>query len=158
MTTKPEKSNTPNDEPPLPFAEPIEASTEPQKGTAGRKPKEDKDSFVVLQIRGVDRESKAVFEKAAKRSGKAAGQFFNTEIREFLQGIVKKSAQPPATEQDLKAMINNRLDEMQEVIKQNQQQQITPEDIAEKVAQIIAAKPDGEKKPMLARIIEAIRG
>ncbi|RYE01926.1 MAG: hypothetical protein EOP44_07410 [Sphingobacteriaceae bacterium] len=125
MSTEINKDNTPDDEPPLfpdwtkdlpgeyvDFTDIVgggrrlgpqemekaeaQALKEINKSKAGRKPKPDKETGV-LQVRGVDQETKNIFDKAVKRTGKTAGQFFNTEIREFLQGIVKKSAQPPAT-------------------------------------------------------------
>jgi len=162
MNTEINKNTTPEDEPPL-FPEVMNGKqivpTEAKKSNAGRKAKPDKETGV-LQVRGVDQETKNLLEKAVKRSGKTAGQFMNTEFREFLQGIVKKSAQPPATEEDLKTLISSRMDEMCIMIEQTQKRQrvITPEEIAEKVAQIIAAKPDGERKSMFARVVEAIRG
>jgi hypothetical protein len=42
-----------------------------------------------------------VIEKAATRSGKTLGQFFNAELREAATNVLKKGNQPPARPEDL---------------------------------------------------------
>jgi len=42
-----------------------------------------------------------VIEKAAERSGKTLGQFFNDELREAATNLLKEGSQPPARPEDL---------------------------------------------------------
>lgn len=46
-------------------------------------------------IRGIEPETRRVIEKAAKRSGKNLGQFFNSELREAATIILKKAISRP---------------------------------------------------------------
>lgn len=52
-------------------------------------------------IRGIEPETRRVIEKAAERTGKTLGQFFNDELREASTNILKKGSQPPARPEDL---------------------------------------------------------
>ena len=52
-------------------------------------------------IRGVETDTRLTIEKAAERSGKTLGQFFNTELREAAANVLKKGGQPPARTEDL---------------------------------------------------------
>lgn len=52
-------------------------------------------------IRGVETDTRLTIEKAAERSGKTLGQFFNTELREAAANVLKKGNQPPARAEDL---------------------------------------------------------
>ncbi|SFE54139.1 hypothetical protein [Spirosoma endophyticum] len=52
-------------------------------------------------IRGIEPETHLVIEKAATRSGKTLGQFFNAELREAATNVLKKGNQPPACPEDL---------------------------------------------------------
>lgn len=52
-------------------------------------------------IRGVEPETRRVIEKAAERTGKTLGQFFNDELREASTNVLKKGNQPPARAEDL---------------------------------------------------------
>jgi uncharacterized protein (DUF1778 family) len=52
-------------------------------------------------IRGIEPETRRVIEKAADRSGKTLGQFFNDEVREAATNVLKKGDQPPARPEDL---------------------------------------------------------
>lgn len=52
-------------------------------------------------IRGIETETRRVIEKAAKRTGKTLGQFFNDELREAATNIVKRANQLPARPEDL---------------------------------------------------------
>jgi hypothetical protein len=52
-------------------------------------------------IRGIEPETRLVIEKAATRSGKTLGQFFNAELREAATNVLKKGDQPPARPEDL---------------------------------------------------------
>jgi hypothetical protein len=60
-------------------------------------------------IRGVDTETRRFIDKAAERSGKTLGQFFNQEIREFCAGQIKKGNQPPASPDDIRKMVTDDL-------------------------------------------------
>ncbi len=52
-------------------------------------------------IRGIEPETRRVIEKAAERTGKTLGQFFNDELREASTNVLKKGNQPPARPEDL---------------------------------------------------------
>lgn len=52
-------------------------------------------------IRGVETETRLTIEKAAERSSKTLGQFFNTELREAAVNVLKKEYQSPARAEDL---------------------------------------------------------
>lgn len=52
-------------------------------------------------IRGIEPETRLVIEKAATRSGKTLGQFFNAELREAATNVLKKGDQPPARPEDI---------------------------------------------------------
>ena len=52
-------------------------------------------------VRGIELETRRVIEKAAERTGKTLGQFFNDELREASTNILKKGNQPPARPEDL---------------------------------------------------------
>lgn len=52
-------------------------------------------------IRGVETETRLTIEKAAERSGKTLGQFFNTELREAAVNVLKKEHQSPARTEDV---------------------------------------------------------
>jgi uncharacterized protein (DUF1778 family) len=52
-------------------------------------------------VRGIEPETRLVIEKAATRSGKTLGQFFNVELREAATNVLKKGNQPPARPEDL---------------------------------------------------------
>ena len=52
-------------------------------------------------VRGIEPETRRVIEKAAERTGKTLGQFFNDELREAATNVIKKGNQPPARAEDL---------------------------------------------------------
>jgi len=52
-------------------------------------------------VRGIEPETRRVIEKAAERTGKTLGQFFNDELREAATNLLKKGSQPPARPEDL---------------------------------------------------------
>lgn len=52
-------------------------------------------------IRGIETDTRLTIEKAAERSGKTLGQFFNTELREAAANVLKKEHQPPARGEDV---------------------------------------------------------
>jgi uncharacterized protein (DUF1778 family) len=52
-------------------------------------------------VRGIEPETRRVIEKAAERTGKTLGQFFNDELREAATNVIKKGNQPPARAEDI---------------------------------------------------------
>jgi len=56
-------------------------------------------------IRGVDIETRNIIDKAATKHGQTLGQFFNSSIREYCTGQIKKGEQVPASPTDIKDMI-----------------------------------------------------
>jgi hypothetical protein len=52
-------------------------------------------------IKGVDRDTRAIIQKAASRAGKPLGRWFNEELREFAQSQIKKGNAVPAKQEDL---------------------------------------------------------
>jgi uncharacterized protein (DUF1778 family) len=52
-------------------------------------------------VRGIEPETRRVIEKAAERTGKTLGQFFNDELREAATNVIKRGNQPPARAEDL---------------------------------------------------------
>ena len=73
------------------IAEPerITASKTVNKG--GRPPKEASSTAVTWSVRAVERDTRAVIEKAADRAGKTLGQYFNDEVRGFAQGQLSQA-------------------------------------------------------------------
>ncbi|TGD76789.1 hypothetical protein EU557_25115 [Hymenobacter wooponensis] len=59
----------------------LTASKTAKKG--GRPPKPASSTAVTWSIRGVERETRAVLEKAAERAGKTLGQYLNDDVRGF---------------------------------------------------------------------------
>ncbi|OUJ71050.1 hypothetical protein [Hymenobacter crusticola] len=53
-------------------------------------------SPVTWSIRGVERDTRAVIEKAAERAGKTIGQYVNEDIRSLVQGQLVQSPLPAA--------------------------------------------------------------
>lgn len=56
-------------------------------------------------IRGIDIETRNIIDKAATKHGQTLGQFFNSSIREYCTGQIKKGEQPPASPADIKSII-----------------------------------------------------
>ena len=52
-------------------------------------------------VRGIEPETRRVIEKAAERTGKTLGHFFNDELREAATNLLKKGSQPPARPEDM---------------------------------------------------------
>ena len=57
----------------------------------GRPPKAASTTAVTWSVRGVERETRALIEKAADRAGKTLGQYFNDEVRGFVQGQLSQA-------------------------------------------------------------------
>ena len=67
---------------------------------------------VTWSIRGVERDTRAMIEKAAERSGKTLGQYMNDEIRNFVQSQLTSSSQLPASQKD----IQNQIDHLTQIV------------------------------------------
>ena len=66
---------------------------------------------VTWSIRGVERDTRAVIEKAAERTGKTIGQYINEDVRSFAQGQLTQT-QLPAAPVD----IQNQIDHLTTII------------------------------------------
>ena len=93
-------------------------------------------------IRGIDVETRHIIDKAARKYGQTLGQFFNSSIREYCTGQIKKGEQQlPASPVDIKDMIAAEM--------------ITfKTDILES---IIAASPKQDKKTFAQKLKELFR-
>ncbi len=84
----------------------LTASKTVNKG--GRPPKAASSTAVTWSVRGVERETRAVIEKAADRAGKTLGQYFNDEVRGFAQGQLSQAeatGQAVASPRDLQVQV-----------------------------------------------------
>lgn len=61
---------------------------------------------VTWSIRGVERDTRAIIEKAAERAGKTIGQYVNEDIRSLVQGQLTQS-QLPAAPVDIQNQIDH---------------------------------------------------
>ena len=57
----------------------------------GRPPKPASTAAVIWSVRGVERETQAIIEKAAERVGKNLGQYLNDEVRGFAQNQISQA-------------------------------------------------------------------
>ncbi len=73
----------------------------------GRPAKPASTTAVTWSIRGVERETRALLEKAAARADKTLGQYFNDEVRAFVQGQLSQAEAPqlPASPRDLQVQV-----------------------------------------------------
>lgn len=86
--------------------ESLTASKTSKKG--GRPPKPASSTAVTWSVRGVERETRAVIEKAAERAGKTLGQYLNDEVRSFAQGQLSQAettGQAVASPRDLQVQV-----------------------------------------------------
>ena len=84
----------------------LTASKTAKKG--GRPPKPASSTAVTWSVRGVEREKRAVIEKAAERAGKTLGQFLNDDVRGFAQGQLSQAeatGQAVASPRDLQVQV-----------------------------------------------------
>ena len=56
----------------------------------GRPPKPASSTAVTWSVRGVERETRAIIEKAAERAGKNLGQYLNDDVRGFAQSQISQ--------------------------------------------------------------------
>ncbi|GGG62459.1 hypothetical protein [Hymenobacter glacieicola] len=74
----------------------------------GRPPKPTSSTAVTWSIRGVERETRAIIEKAAERTGKTLGQYLNDDVRSFAQGQLTQAeatGQAVASPRDLQVQV-----------------------------------------------------
>jgi len=86
-----------------------ERLTESKTGKkSGRPPKPASSTAVTWSVRGVERETRAVIEKAAERASKTLGQYLNDEVRGFAQGQLSQAeatGQAVASPRDLQVQV-----------------------------------------------------
>ena len=73
----------------------------------GRPAKPASTTAVTWSVRGMERETRAMLEKAAARADKTMGQYFNDEVRAFVQGQLSQAEAPqlPASPRDLRVQV-----------------------------------------------------
>jgi uncharacterized protein (DUF1778 family) len=105
----------------LPDLEPqAEGQTETLKSptpSKGGRPTRQSPEPAKWTVRGIEPETRRVIEKAAERTGKTLGQFFNDELREASTNILKKGNQPPARPEDL---VSNLVEKLKLELKDSQ--------------------------------------
>lgn len=84
-----------------PTPDPAKSSTASTKGN----------SPVTWSIRGVERDTRTVIEKAAERAGKTIGQYVNEDIRSLVQGQLTQSQLPVAP-----VDIQNQIDHLTKIV------------------------------------------
>lgn len=77
---------------------------EPQPVNPDQKPKSQ--GPVTWSIRGVERDTRSIIEKAAERAGKTIGQYINEDVRSFAQGQLTQT-QLPAAPVDIQIQIDH---------------------------------------------------
>lgn len=86
-----------------------ESLTESKTGKkTGRPPKPASSTAVTWSVRGVERETRAMIEKAAERAGKTLGQYLNDEVRGFAQSQLSQAeatGQAVASSRDLQVQV-----------------------------------------------------
>ena len=90
-------------------------TTEPERLTGsktankgGRPPKAASSTAVTWSVRGVERETRAIIEKAAERAGKNLGQYLNDDVRGFAQSQISQAeavGQAVASPRDLQVQV-----------------------------------------------------
>ncbi len=78
---------------------------EPQPTNSDPKPK-NQSGPVTWSIRGVERDTRSVIEKAAERVGKTIGQYINEDVRSFAQSQLTQT-QLPAAPVDIQNQIDH---------------------------------------------------
>ena len=83
------------------------------KVNKGGRPKREEPEPPKWTIRGVDRETRTVIEKASDRAGKTLGEYFSTEVREFASNQVKRNSTPPMSPQDIRDQLKADVEAME---------------------------------------------
>jgi hypothetical protein len=81
------------------------AKSEIEKNKGGR-PRKAPD-VTPWTVRGVDPETRTAIEKAATRSGKTIGQYMNEDLRHYAQDQLRKGAQPPIRQEDIRTELDD---------------------------------------------------
>jgi len=84
--------------------EPYSADIQPGSGPKSNGP-------VTWSIRGVERDTRSIIEKAAERTGKTMGQYINEDVRSLVQSQLTQS-QLPAAPID----IQNQIDHLTKIV------------------------------------------
>ena len=87
---------------------------EPQQPIPGQDTKNTKVKStgpVTWSIRGVERDTRAVIEKAAERTGKTIGQYVNEDVRSFAQSQLIQTQLPTAP-----VDIQNQIDHLTKIV------------------------------------------
>jgi hypothetical protein len=71
------------------------------------RPSKEESSPVTWSIRGVERETRAIIEKAAERAGKTLGKYLNDDVRAFSQSQITNSTSLPSSPKDLQDQITH---------------------------------------------------
>ena len=74
----------------------------------GRPPKPASTTAVTWSVRGVERETRSIIEKAAERAGKNLGQYLNDDVRGFAQSQISQAeaaGQAVASPKDLQVQV-----------------------------------------------------
>ena len=90
----------------IPETERLTGSKTANKG--GRPPKPASSTAVTWSVRGVERETRAIIEKAAERAGKNLGQYLNDDVRGFAQSQISQAeaaGQAVASPKDLQVQV-----------------------------------------------------
>ena len=90
-----------------------DSPTEEVKVNKGGRPKREEPEPPKWTIRGVDRETRNVIEKASERTGKTLGEYFSTEVREFAANQVKRNSTPPMSPQDIRDQLKADVEAME---------------------------------------------
>ena len=118
------------------------SNEESKTGKPGR-PKRTTTAPPTWSIRGVEWETRTAIEKVAERSDKTLGEFFNQELREYVQGLLKKASDPPASPEDIKQMMDTRFEQVDHRIDELKQE-------------ILAALQQTQSPSLLQRIRKSI--
>ena len=82
-------------------------TTSKTSNKGGRPAKPTSSTAVTWSVRGVERETRTMLEKAAARVDKTMGQYFNDEVRAFVQSQLSQAEAPqlPASPRDLQVQV-----------------------------------------------------
>ena len=89
-------------------AEPERLTGSKTVNKGGRPPKAASSTAVTWSVRGVERETRAIIEKAAERAGKTLGQYLNDDVRGFAQSQISQAeatSQAVASPRDLQVQV-----------------------------------------------------
>jgi hypothetical protein len=87
--------------------DPAQSSITAGKTSKVGRPSRKESSPSTWSIRGVERDTRAIIEKGAERSGKTIGQYINEEVRAFVQGQLTNNSQLPTSPKDIQNQINH---------------------------------------------------